>query len=92
MFKIKSLQYLRAIACMSVLFTHVLQVLNLKPFGNYFISGGYGVDMFFIISGFLIYITTKDNDSWRGFVIKRIFRIFPLYWVAFLLYLLFQFI
>lgn len=86
--KIVSLQFLRAFACLSVLFTHVLQSLNIKPFGNYFVSGGYGVDLFFILSGFLIYLTTKNNDSWKSFAIKRFFRIFPLYWFCVILFII----
>lgn len=86
--KIVSLQFLRAFACLSVLFTHVLQSLNIKPFGNYFVSGGYGVDLFFILSGFLIYLTTKNNDSWKSFAIKRFFRIFPLYWFCVMLFII----
>lgn len=85
--KIVSLQFLRAFACLYVLFTHVLQSLQIKPLGNYYISGGYGVDLFFILSGFLIYLTTKNSDNVTSYAIKRIFRIFPLYWFCVLLYL-----
>ena len=85
--RILSLQFLRAFACLSVLFTHVLEILHIRPFGNYYISGGYGVDIFFILSGFLIYITTKQTEKWKGFAIKRFFRIFPMYWVSFFLLL-----
>lgn len=81
--KLISIQFLRAFACISVLFSHVFQNMGLKPFGDYYLSGGYGVDLFFIISGFLIYITTGENDSWKAFLIKRVFRIFPLYWLTF---------
>jgi peptidoglycan/LPS O-acetylase OafA/YrhL len=84
--KLISIQFLRAFACLTVLIFHVFQKMDIKPFGNYYLSGGYGVDLFFIISGFLIFITTKENDSWKVFLIKRIFRIFPLYWVAFFLF------
>lgn len=85
--RILSLQFLRAFACLSVLCTHVLEILHIKPFGDYYISGGYGVDIFFILSGFLIYITTKQTEKWKGFAIKRIFRIFPMYWASFFLLL-----
>lgn len=76
--RIDSLQWLRAIAAFWVLFTHVFQRMGLQPFG-YTFSGQWGVDIFFILSGFIIYFTTKDSSSWARFARKRIFRIFPLY-------------
>jgi peptidoglycan/LPS O-acetylase OafA/YrhL len=88
--KIISLQYLRAFACISVLVTHVLQILKLKPFGNYFLSGQYGVDLFFILSGFVIYYTTKENISPCKFMTRRIFRIFPAYLFCLFLYSLYN--
>jgi exopolysaccharide production protein ExoZ len=84
--KIISLQYLRAFACYCVLFVHVLQNLKIKPFGDYYISGGFGVDLFFILSGFLIYLTTKNDDNWKSFAVKRLFRIFPMYWFCLIFY------
>ena len=85
MMKIDSLQYLRAIAAIWVLITHVFQICEYHPFG-YMLAGQYGVDVFFILSGFIIYYTTKEDSSWVTFAIKRIFRIFPLYWVCLLAY------
>lgn len=42
--------------------------------------GLFGVDIFFIISGFIIcYITQSRPDN---FLLRRIFRIVPLYWAA----------
>lgn len=87
--RIESLQFVRAIACLTVLFTHILQMSNYRPFGNYFISGGYGVDLFFMLSGFLIYTSTKDGGNYKEFAVKRFFRIYPLYWVVFFCFSLF---
>jgi peptidoglycan/LPS O-acetylase OafA/YrhL len=90
--KLLSIQFLRAFASLLVVFSHVLQALKIMPFGNYYISGVYGVDLFFIISGFLIYLTTKENDNWKNFALKRFFRIYPLYWFAFIIFLVYEFI
>lgn len=84
--KLNSLQILRAFAALSVLVTHVFQKTNYKPFGDYFLSGQYGVDVFFILSGFLIYLTVKENTTVIDYAKKRIFRIYPLYIFALLLY------
>lgn len=70
---------LRAIAVLSVLFFHL---------NNNFLSGGFvGVDIFFVISGFLITkILIKDiennNFSFSLFYIKRVRRIFPVLFVV----------
>jgi peptidoglycan/LPS O-acetylase OafA/YrhL len=64
----------RAIAVLSVLFFH---------FGFYGLSGGYiGVDVFFVISGYLItsiILTDLDKDtfSFKKFYEKRMRRLFP---------------
>jgi peptidoglycan/LPS O-acetylase OafA/YrhL len=43
-------------------------------------SGGFGVDIFFIISGFVIaFVVSKETNY---FLIKRLFRIAPLYIIA----------
>ena len=86
--KLYSLQILRGFAAISVLVTHVFQGTNYKPFGEYFLSGQYGVDIFFVLSGFLIYLTVKENANAIGYAKKRVFRIYPLYVFAFLLYVI----
>lgn len=86
--KINTLQILRAIAAISVLVTHVFQNLEYKPFGSHYLSGQYGVDIFFMLSGFLIYLTTKKDTQPMVYAKKRIFRIYPLYIFALFLYVL----
>ncbi len=44
--------------------------------------GAYGVDIFFVVSGFIMYYTTFGTDAKPGsFLIKRLIRIFPLYFI-----------
>jgi exopolysaccharide production protein ExoZ len=58
------------------------QFIHLPPFG------GYGVDLFFVISGFIMLVTTWDKPIGPfEFMSHRIRRIVPLYWLATLLML-----
>lgn len=76
----KNIDGFRAIAVCSVIFYHANQeVLGIRLF-----PGGYlGVDIFFVISGYLITLIivnefeTKNNFSLINFLDRRIRRIFP---------------
>jgi peptidoglycan/LPS O-acetylase OafA/YrhL len=48
-------------------------------------EGGFGVVLFFCVSGYIIRYVLEIED-WREFLIKRVFRIFPLYWAAVLIW------
>src|ERR1700733_2659779 len=61
--ELQSIQALRALAATTVIFAHV-------PFIN---RGGFGVNIFFVISGFIICYISSLNPS--QFWLKRIFRI-----------------
>ena len=69
---IKSIQLLRAVAAISVVYAHYAHY----AFPD-FASGAYGVDIFFIISGFIIAYITGNNTE--NFLSKRFIRIIPLY-------------
>lgn len=84
---------LRAIAALSVLWGHTFQ----KDFGNWGIEGFHlpfvadGVTLFFVISGFLItYLLLQEQEQSRTvsipkFYMRRILRIWPIYYLYLLL-------
>lgn len=78
-----SLQYLRGIAALMVVYFHgVLQLQHLGPVqGSMPLFGESGVDLFFVLSGLLMWITTADSQAtpW-AFMRRRLIRIVPLYW------------
>jgi exopolysaccharide production protein ExoZ len=76
------LQYLRAAAALLVVFHHVRNPGNglFDPIGHWKWGQG-GVDMFFLISGFIMYSVARQDRPIR-FLRRRIIRIVPLYWIA----------
>ncbi|APQ19333.1 hypothetical protein BTR34_11975 [Maribacter hydrothermalis] len=86
--RIYQLDLFRFLAALSVVFYHYffrgqaaddLSGLHFYEFGTYFKYGNLGVDLFFIISGFVIAMSISDL-SVSNFVISRIVRLYPAYW------------
>lgn len=78
-----NIQYLRAVAALMVVWVHAREQFDwLKvqfPSG----AGAAGVDLFFVISGFImVYTTYGKKISPLDFMLRRIERIGPLYWAA----------
>ncbi|MBY5651339.1 acyltransferase [Rhizobium leguminosarum] len=80
------LQYLRAIAALMVVYFHaILQLAKVNPAvdATAFVYGETGVDIFFVLSGFVMWLTTSGRAmSPIDFARRRIKRIVPLYWLA----------
>jgi exopolysaccharide production protein ExoZ len=76
---VRNVQALRGLAALLVIFAHLETVLprvGLQPFGYA------GVDIFFVISGFIMVYTTADRDVTPiSFMSDRIARIVPIYWI-----------
>jgi exopolysaccharide production protein ExoZ len=73
-----SIQYLRAFASLSVVAFHLTD-----RYGGSVLVGSSGVDIFFVISGFIMWVTTADRRITPAeFAKKRIVRIVPNYWIA----------
>ncbi|WP_407220892.1 acyltransferase family protein [Enterobacter sp. CPE_E1214] len=80
---------LRGIAALIVVLTH-LQIWmgdnekNIQISKLLFSNGSFGVDLFFIISGFIICSATErhENNLCAKYIVRRIFRIYPVYIIA----------
>ncbi|HMG16667.1 MAG TPA: acyltransferase [Saprospiraceae bacterium] len=90
---IKELDGIRGIAALMVIFFHFWSSAHT----NYFIKkisvfGQTGVTMFFVLSGFLIgriLLNTKNDENYfKIFYIRRILRIFPLYYFFLIIFYL----
>jgi len=85
---IYTLQYLRALAAIMVVLSHLhfkSSVVGADVFAGFRI-GATGVDIFFVISGFvmaMIYMRTPDEPGSAGdFWLRRLARIIPMYWLV----------
>ena len=83
---------LRGWAILGVIVTHVGSIVSYEGLLSSLVSkSGYGVQLFFIISAFTIFLTLdkargRDRFLWTNFFTKRMFRIAPVYWAGIILY------
>ncbi|MEF3308322.1 acyltransferase [Paenibacillus sp. GYB004] len=85
--RILELDALRGIAALVVILYHYTtryqEIFQHKePMLFSFPIGNFGVQLFFIISGFAIYMTLSNTKSLKDFAIKRIIRLYPAYIIA----------
>ena len=91
--QIDALQLLRAVAVVLVVICHSGQRLNHIGSRSLPNLGVFGIDIFFVISGFILSLTVlKDRNppglrSMWQFMKRRFIRIYPIYWVIALLVL-----
>jgi exopolysaccharide production protein ExoZ len=79
--EVRSIQYLRGLAAFGVLVFHAAERA-----GGHFGVGAAGVDVFFVISGFIMWVVTcRKTPSPGDFLLRRVQRIVPLYWAVTLL-------
>jgi exopolysaccharide production protein ExoZ len=75
--RIQSIQYLRAVAAIMVVFFHATYTTS-PQLG---LIGAAGVDVFFVISGFIVWsVSVRQETSPRSFLLHRFIRVAPLYW------------
>jgi peptidoglycan/LPS O-acetylase OafA/YrhL len=92
--RVASLDLLRTIAILSVVALHSLEFL--KSFNSQAVTlfsfGWIGVDLFFVLSGFLIGGQALNSDTSEKypiihFITKRLFRTLPLYYFVLIIYM-----
>jgi len=88
--KINAIQFLRGFAALAVVIHHTAGYVKryFVPtllFNDSFSIGFAGVDLFFVISGFIIHFTSKNYLNKPSLLIqylkKRFFRVYPIYWI-----------
>lgn len=86
---IANIDVLRAFAIIGVFFNHVFAMTgyNFPILGKF--GGLFGVQLFFLISGYLI-TESAIKHSTREYVVHRFFRIFPTYWLVYIVFLVLQ--
>jgi exopolysaccharide production protein ExoZ len=95
---VETIQVLRGFAATAVVFLHTTRAFTYRPpdlswpapvllNSSYFYDfGSFGVDIFFVISGFIMVYVSKPyiegHKPVSDFVVRRILRIYPLYLIA----------
>lgn len=89
--KLDNLQVLRGIACLAVVAYHVSDIeagfgLGQNPLKPVRWFGYAGVDLFFVLSGFIIATTCRADlgrvDRLPRYLFRRFWRVYPPYWAA----------
>lgn len=88
--RLANIQSLRGIAALLVVFSHLLVIeQKYSPdqfLGSWMSFGMVGVDLFFVISGFImVYVASnmrRGGKSALEFLFARMTRIYPLYWLV----------
>ncbi len=86
------LDALRALAVLGVMAVHCAKMVDSAfPLVRYAWAGTYGVQLFFMISAFTIFLTLersskREKHVFKNFFIRRILRIVPMFWIASVLY------
>ncbi len=97
---LEGLQMLRGIAALVVVLHHACSfvelpgIFNASILGGLFSAGHLGVDIFFVLSGFIIAYAHPGGTApgkIGPYLLRRMLRIYPLYWIACLILFPFYF-
>jgi len=94
---------LRGLAALTIVVYHVIEIIKWEnfplsgPLGALFRAGWMAVDLFLVVSGFVIAISAKrcydgaasPGEFWKVYFLKRFFRIAPLHFLTCGIFLIF---
>jgi peptidoglycan/LPS O-acetylase OafA/YrhL len=85
--RIVELDALRGLAAVAVMLFHYTTRYDqlfgrAEPLRFEVLWGHYGVELFFMLSGFVIFMTLERTTSAASFVVNRFSRLYPVYWAA----------
>lgn len=82
-----SLDFIKLIASIQVFLGHAMNHLNIQDYSTLkvMLSMFPGVPIFFMISGYLIWNSINQSNSFTQFIRKRVWRLYPELWFAVLI-------
>jgi peptidoglycan/LPS O-acetylase OafA/YrhL len=84
--RLQVLDSIRGISALMVVLYHFTTAYFMEfkhPYFPFQLSiGHFGVQSFFILSGFVIFMSIAHVNSAKEFIIKRIIRLYPSYWIC----------
>ena len=89
--KLQGLDGLRGYMCLWVIISHTVTMAVLPLYKNIGIgrlitNGSFAVDVFIILSGFVItFLITQKKETYNTFIYRRVLRLFPTYIFALIL-------
>lgn len=88
--RLEEIDVLRGIAASAVVVFHYSMYCQryFQHFPFNFEAGRYGVQLFFVISGFFIFLTIERCANVKEFLLMRFSRLYPAYWITLLLILI----
>lgn len=83
-------QYLRGVAALMVAYFHLTVQIPaygplMRAYFGHSLNLSAGVDLFFVISGLIMVVATGEGTTPQDFLLRRLIRIAPLYWLMTLL-------
>ncbi|MES2763899.1 MAG: acyltransferase [Bacteroidota bacterium] len=78
--RVKELDVLRGLAALMVMWYHFTAYRTQADLG--FFYGTTGVELFFMISGFVIFMSLNHVETSKQFIVNRFSRLYPTYWIC----------